>query len=75
MMLLTVLSLLLGRQKQKPLKPDPFRIKIGEEKVREYLRFLKPDHRRATSNLELLSRADSGEALNSNSPRARPRWT
>jgi hypothetical protein len=61
MMLLTVLSLLPGRQKQKP---DPFRIKIGEEKVREYLRFLKRDHRRATSALELLSRTDLEEGLN-----------
>ena len=61
MMLLTVLSLLPGRQK---LKPDLFRIIIGEEKVREYLRlFLKRDYRRATSQLELLSRADLGEAL------------
>jgi hypothetical protein len=60
MMLLTVLSLLPDRQKQKP---DPFRIILGEEKVREYLRFLKRDHRRATSHLELLSRADLGEAL------------
>jgi hypothetical protein len=60
MMLLTVLSLLPGRQKQKP---DPFWIKIGEEKVRVYLQFLKRDHRRATSHLELLSRADLGEAL------------
>ncbi len=60
MKLLTVLSLLPGGQKQKL---DPFRIIIGEEKVREYLRFLKHDHRRAASNMELLSRADLGEAL------------
>jgi hypothetical protein len=60
MMLLTVLSLLPGCQKQRP---DPFRMMIGEEKVREYLRFLKRDHRRVTSHLELSTRADLGEAL------------
>ena len=44
--------------------PDPFRIIIGKEKVREYPQFFKHDHRRATSHLELLSRrADLGEAL------------
>jgi hypothetical protein len=61
-MLLTVLSLLPGHQKQNP---DPFRIIIGEEapeKVREYLRFLKRYHRRTTSHPEL-SRADLEEAL------------
>ena len=60
MIMPTVLSLLPGHQKQKP---DPFRIIIGEEKVREYLQFVKRDNRRATSHLELLSRADLGEAL------------
>jgi hypothetical protein len=48
------------RQKQKP---NLFRIIIGEEKVRGYLRFLKRDHRRATLHLESSSRADLGEAL------------
>ena len=57
---LTVLSLLAGHQKKKP---DPCRITIGEEKVREYLRFLKRDYRRATPQLELMDRADLGEAL------------
>jgi hypothetical protein len=60
MMLLTVFSLLPGRQKQKP---DPFRIIKGEEKVRGCLRFLKRDHRRTTSHLELSSRADLDKAL------------
>ena len=60
MVSLTVLSLLAGRQKKKP---DPCRIIIGEEKVREYLRFLKRDYRRATPQLELMDRADLGEAL------------
>lgn len=56
MMLLTVLSLLPGFQRQKS---DPFRTIIGEEKVRRYLRLLKRDHRR----LELLTHAELGEAL------------
>jgi len=30
---------------------------IGKEHVREYVQFIKRDHRRATSQLELLSRA------------------
>lgn len=56
--LLTVLSLFQGHPKQKP---NPFRIMIGEEKVREYLQLLKRDHtgRRAAS---LLSGADLEEA-------------
>ena len=61
MMLLTVVSLLPGRQKQKP-GLFPSQIKIGEVKVRVYLKFLKRDHRRATSHLDLLTRADLGEA-------------
>jgi len=53
-------SLLPGRQKKKS---GPFRIIIGEEKVREYLRFPKRDHRRAISHPDLLGRADLREAL------------
>jgi hypothetical protein len=45
------------------LQAGPFQIKIGEGKVRESLRILKRDHRRATSALELLSRTDLEETL------------
>ena len=46
------------------LQAGPFQIKIGEGKIRESLRILKRDHRRATSGLELLSRTDLEKAIN-----------
>jgi hypothetical protein len=45
------------------LQAGPFQIKIGEGKIREFLRILKRDHRRATSALELLSRNDLEKGL------------
>jgi hypothetical protein len=45
------------------LQAGPFQIKIGEEKIRQSLRILKRDDRRATSALELLSRTDLEEGL------------
>jgi hypothetical protein len=36
---------------------------FGEVRVKESLRLLTRDHRRASSQLDLLSRADLGEAL------------
>ena len=46
------------------LKPDPIRTIIGEEKVKGRLRLLTRDHtRRTSSHVDLLSRADLGEAI------------
>ena len=38
-------------------------MRIGEGEVREYLRILKRNHRRAISALELLDRTDLEDAL------------
>ncbi len=59
-MLLIVSPLLLGLQKQKP---DLFRIMKGEGNIRGCLRLIKRNHSHATSPVDLLNRADSGEAL------------
>lgn len=45
------------------LQGGPFQMRIGEGEVREYLRILKRNHRRAISALELLDRTDLEDAL------------
>lgn len=45
------------------LQAGPFQIIIGEGEIRESLRMLKRDHRRATSALKLLSRTDLEKGL------------